>query len=185
MLNLKQEVAWYCICTRPKREAVAAQSIGKVIGVEVFAPRVIYKKRTSRGVVRFNEALFPGYLFVRCDLSNQYRYLLSLNGVRGVVHYGGVVPCIPDVIMQSLLLAVGKDAVHEIPEAPFMPGSEVVVVGGPFTDITAVVKHVIPAKGRVRILLEFLGRQMELDVEAYSLYSPTVSPKAVLHNSLQ
>ncbi len=44
------------------------------------------------------------------------------------------------------------------------PGDPVLVVEGPFRGLTALVTQVLPAKERIRILLEFLGREIETEM---------------------
>jgi transcriptional antiterminator RfaH len=45
-------------------------------------------------------------------------------------------------------------------------GQPVHIVDGPFQGLEAVVTQVLPAKERIRVLLEFLGRSLEMEVPA-------------------
>ncbi len=163
------EKGWYCLCTLPKKETIAAQNLRSSIGCPVFAPRIVYRKKTKRGLQLFNEALFPGYLFAQCNLVEHYRYILSLTGIRQVVHYGEVIPVLSDSVISALRNSVGGE-IHQIQDLPLEPGSEVRIIEGPLQDLTAVVKTLLPGRERVRLLLEFLGQQQEIEIAARSVY---------------
>ena len=80
--------AWYCLRSKVKQEHVAAGSLRQLPGVEVFAPRLRFRKPTRRGPVWFVEALFPGYLFARFDWEAQAKAVQYAYGVLGIVHFG-------------------------------------------------------------------------------------------------
>src|SRR5258708_12312989 len=65
--------AWFCLRAQPKREHIAAACLRQTCEVEVFCPRLRFRKLTSRGPVWFIEAMFPGYLFARFDYANCHR----------------------------------------------------------------------------------------------------------------
>ena len=58
---------WFCLRAQPKREHIAAACLRQNSEVEVFCPRVRFRKHTNRGPVWFVESMFPGYLFARFD----------------------------------------------------------------------------------------------------------------------
>ena len=66
------DLAWYCVQTRPKSEHIARASLLQFGDVEVYCPRLRYHKTTRRGKVWFTEALFPCYLFARFDLGESF-----------------------------------------------------------------------------------------------------------------
>src|SRR5437879_3119452 len=150
--------AWFCIRTQPKHEHIAAAHLKREPGVEVYLPRIRFKRSTRRGPVWFTEALFPSYLFARFDLAADLRKLSQVRGVTGVVHFGSQWPTIPDVVVDELRATVGADEVHVIRE-DLQPGETVEISGGAFHGLQAVVARVVPGRERVAVLLEFLGRQ--------------------------
>ncbi len=113
--------------------------------------------------MRFTEALFPGYVFARCDIEGNYRYLLSMQGIVGVVCYGKEIPPVPERFIDELRERM-KSECYEMPEPRLQVGSEVVVTAGPFIDIEAIVSGHLPAVERVSLLLDFLGRQIQVDL---------------------
>lgn len=157
------ESQWYCLRAKVKREHFAAAFLRARAGYEVIAPRLAYVKNTRRGKVRFVEALFPGYLFCRFDLQNDLRRVLGMQGVTGVVHYGHHYPAVsPDFIVE--LRQRMPQEVAEVPDPEIAPGIEMVVTEGPFRELVALVSRVLPARQRVAVLLDILGRSVEIEM---------------------
>ncbi len=167
---------WYCLRSRTKQEHIAAMHIRARVGVEVFAPRITFSKKTRRGKVRFTEALFPGYLFCQCKIDEHLRHLLSIQGIIGVVRYGQRFPPVPSGFIEDLRSRVPDDGNLQKPDPVIEAGKEVTLVEGPFKDLQAVVTKVLGARERVRILLEFLGRQAEIEVPISSVFREDVAP---------
>lgn len=163
--------AWYCVRSQPKHEHIAAGHLAGGVGVEVYLPRIRFRRATRRGPVWFNEPLFPAYLFARFDLVRQWRQVHHARGVRGVVHFGNQWPAIPEDAIRQLQLAVGVDAVRVL-EPSLAPGDEVTIASGPFAGLLAVVSRVMPGRERVAVLLEFLGRQTSVELSGEWLIPP-------------
>src|SRR5712664_3467480 len=107
-------------------------------GIEVYLPRIRFKRSTRQGPVWFTEALFPNYLFARFDLTTCLRRVHHARGVRGVVHFGERWPAIPDALIEELRATVCSDQIHLIPQE-LEPGDSVMISGGAFHDLRAVV----------------------------------------------
>jgi transcription elongation factor/antiterminator RfaH len=133
--------------------------------MEVYLPRIRFRRSTRGGPVWFTEALFPNYLFVRFDLRAALRRVHYTSGVSGVIRFGDHWPEIPDAVIEDLRCAVGPDAVHEVGEE-LEPGDPVVISGGAFHDLRAVVTRVMTGRERVAVLLEILGRQTAVELPA-------------------
>ena len=168
--------AWFCLRSQTKKEHLAAAQIRARVGIEVFAPRITYSKKTKRGKVRFTEALFPGYLFCFCKIEEHLRHILAIPGVLTVVRYGNQIPPIPGAFIEELKSRIPSEN-HEAPDPVIEVGSPVTIVEGPFKDLQAVVTKVMGARDRVRILLEFLGRQAEVEVSAHAVFREDRKPK--------
>src|SRR5690606_1020565 len=74
--------AWYCVRCQPKREHIAAERLRALEAVEVFCPRLRYRKATRRGKVWWVEPLFPGYVLARFALAEMERAVTFCQGVR-------------------------------------------------------------------------------------------------------
>ena len=63
---------------------------------------------------------------------------------------------------------------------PLAVGDVTQIVAGPMTGLEAVVQQLLPARERVKVLLEFLGRRVEAEVKTTELVTRWVHPlKAV------
>lgn len=157
-------LAWFCVHAQPKHEHIAAARL-RVEGLEVFLPRIRFKKPSLRGPVWVTEALFPNYLFARFDPYLALRLVRSAAGVATVVGFGGHLPTVPDEVVVALRAQIGREELHVIHEA-LEPGDAVQISGGALHGLAAVVTQVRPAKERVRVLLEFLGQQTSVELGA-------------------
>lgn len=167
--------AWYCVRSQIKHEHIAAGHLQQLPEVTVFCPRVRFQRATRRGKVWFTEAMFPNYLFARFDLRD-LRIIKAAHGVAGVVHFGDYFAPVPDEIITDLRASLDDSDLKVFPDA-LTPGDEVVIADGTFMGIAAVVQRLMPAKDRVRVLLEFMGRPVETELPHASLLKTGVNPR--------
>ena len=159
---------WFCLKSQPKHEHIAAAHLRQNSAVEVFLPRIRFKRATRQGTVWVTEALFPGYLFAQFDWQASLRLVQHSRGVRGVVHFGVHWPAIPEEIIRELQQAIGTTGLRTIP-AEFTPGDEVKITEGAMRDLRAVVTRVLPGRERIAVLMEFLGRQTMIELPRHFL----------------
>ncbi|MGF1531389.1 MAG: transcription termination/antitermination protein NusG [Puniceicoccaceae bacterium] len=174
--------SWYVLKTQPKREHLAARQIRDRVGIEVFAPRVSYSKKTVRGKRKFTEALFPGYIFCRCEIEVEMRFLMSIQGVQGLVRYGGDIPSIRDEVVELLREQVPEEE-YERPDPVIEVGQRVLVVEGPLKNLQAVVSEVMAAGERIKILLDFLGHEREIAVPREGVVLEDFEPKDIFRKT--
>ena len=163
MLALSKDPVWFCLRTEPKREHLAATALRRRFGIECLSPRLRFRRLTQRGPVWFVEAMFPGYLFARFVYSTQHRAVESSHGVRGIVRFGQRLATLPENTIIALQSKAGAEEVVTIDSSPKI-GQPVQITEGPFQGLEVVVTHLLPAKERVRVLFEFLGRSVEMEV---------------------
>jgi len=160
--------AWYCARTKPKHEHIVAAGLKRNLNLEVFHPRLRIERPTRRGVVRIVEPLFPCYVFVRCNLSECLDSVRYVNGVSSLVHFGQRIPVVPDQVVDELKQCFESQELMDVEDC-LSPGTEVVVGEGAFHGFNGIVLRVLPAKQRVQILLDFLGRTTLTEVDRKSL----------------
>jgi transcriptional antiterminator RfaH len=170
----KEALRWYCVRSQPKHEKIAADHL-RMLEVEVFSPRIRYKRSTKRGPAWVTESLFPNYLFARFDLKSSLSKVTYATGVSGVVHFGHVWPAIDDDTIADLQRTFANDSIHHVPDE-FEPGEEVGISGGAFHGLKAVIARPLSGKDRVCVLLDFLGRQTEVEVDRQVLVKTEVHP---------
>ena len=89
-------------------------------------------------------------------------------GVAGVVHFGAFWPTIPEDVIQELQTLVGDEETRVI-EQTLALGDEVQIAGGAFDGFRAVVTRIMPARQRVAVLLDFLGKQTLVELDCNSV----------------
>jgi transcriptional antiterminator RfaH len=155
---------WYCLRSQPKHEHIAAAHLRMIEQITVFCPRVRFKRQTRQGLVWVTEAMFPSYLFAQFELAAQHRQVEYSHGVRGIVRFSDRYPTIEDGVLDQLRDYVGDNETKELDYAPSQ-GDNVQIVQGAFAGLEAVVTQILPVKERVKVLMDFLGRKVEAEVE--------------------
>lgn len=160
---------WFCVRSQPRRQNLAAAHL-RSLGLEVFNPHLRLPRATRGGPQWRREALFPNYLFARFDAFT-YRAARYACGVSDVVHFGDRWAVVPDGDIASLRADWGPVEFVEVP-GTIRPGETVKLTGALFCGVEATVICLLPARQRVKVLLDLLGGLTETEVAA-SLVVPT------------
>jgi transcriptional antiterminator RfaH len=167
---------WFCVRTQTKREHIAAGHLRDLEGIEVFCPRLRYRKATRRGKIWWMEPLFPGYLLAKFSLAEMERAVTFCQGVRGLVRFGAEIPPVPESFVESLRREIRNRPEGEEELLSVSPviqvGEEVEIAHGPLQGMRGTIVSVAPAAERVKILLEFLGQPHAIDVDLFSILLP-------------
>ena len=152
--------AWYVISTKARREQFAQDQLNRR-AVETFLPRILEPGRI--GMKTVVAPLFPGYLFVRIDLEQQYFHVVWTPGVRKFVGFGAL-PCpVDDAVVEFLYARGGQEGILR-PQPAFKEGDVVRIKHGPFEGLVGIIERPGCGQGRVRVLMELLRRQTRVDV---------------------
>ena len=155
--------AWHCVRTQPKSEHIAAAHLRTLAGVEVYCPRLRFRRLTARGPVWFTEALFPGYLFARFVPAESQQEVAGARGVSTLVRFGSELATLPERAIEEMRTHMG-DADCKVIEPELKEGVAVTITGGVFMGLATVVTQLRPARERVRVLIDFLGECREVEV---------------------
>jgi transcriptional antiterminator RfaH len=161
--------------TQPKRENVAFGQLETLPEVEAFFPRVRYRRTAARGTRAVVEALFPGYLFARFSPARRARAVGYARGVAYIVRQGRELAPVPDAAVAELR-ALAATQVLELPPDPWRLGEEVRVIAGIFQGAAGRVVGLVPARQRVQLLLELLGRESRVDLPQEALETRHAHP---------
>ncbi len=159
-----EEAHWFCIKTKPRQEPTAKRILVRDTGIEVFCPMLRFERARKSGRVKVTEAMFPGYLFGLFNYREAHRHVAASIGVSHIVKFGGIPAILKPEIIRSLRNAVINEETVEIPTS-IQPGDEVKLLQGPFAGVRALVTQVMPAQARVKVLLELLGMEREVEVD--------------------
>ena len=174
--QIRPEPAWYCVRSQYKHEHIAGAHLRMLDGVTVFCPRIRFKRESRRGVVWVTEGMFPGYLFARFGLSEMHRRVRYAHGVVGIIRFGDRYATIEDEALSPLRDHTDfsvKELNYELSQ-----GDRVAITEGAFVGLEAVITQVLPAKQRVKVLMEFLGRNVEAEVEQSNVLPQVAHPLA-------
>jgi len=110
--------------------------------------------------------MFPGYLFVR-DVMDKARYIDVLK-VRGIVRvleagWSRLTP-VPDEDIDAIQRIV-QAAVPVFPHAHLRQGDRVRVCEGPLTGLEGIYVEDRPARGRLVVSIDMLGRSVAVEVD--------------------
>jgi len=162
------ELAWFCVRSQPKHEHIASANLRRNHELQTVNPRIRFSRTTSRGPVWVTESLFPNYLFARFNWEASLEIVRHTGGVAGVVHFGHFWPIIPDSTIAGLRELVGEDEIRSIDQT-LRVGDEVEIARDVFRGFQGIVTRVMPARQRVAVLLDFLGRQTVVEVKMEEL----------------
>jgi transcriptional antiterminator RfaH len=176
--------SWFCVHTQPRREQMAASSIGQYSDIEVFLPRIRYRRATRSGPVWVTEALFPNYLFARFELMRSLRRVKHARGARDVIHFGNRWPVVPDLVIDEIKKLLSPHETY-IVEPLLQPGDDVQIAGGILHGFAAVLTRVNHGTNRAHALLEFLGRQTAIELDSRHLVAPTTSRRLPSHGPVR
>jgi len=155
---------WYCVHTKPKKEAAAEIYFREQLGFEVYYPR-LKRRKTIRRVKRWVVSpLFPRYIFCRLELAEHYRTVRFAHEVIDVVSFGGrpavVAQAVIDQLKNWASETVDVLTIHPNPK----PGDTVEITDGAFQGLNAVVERDMNDQQRVTLLLTTLAYQARVVV---------------------
>ena len=163
-----KESAWFCIRTHPKHEHIAAAQLRQIPEVEVFNPQLRLERLTRRGRLRCTESLFVNYLFARFDQESKLERVRYTPSVKAVLQFGERLATIPDEVIEDLQRTLAENANTIFTDAP-SAGDEVEISAGPFQGEKGMVTRVLPARQRVQVLLDVLGRSIPAEFSLCSI----------------
>lgn len=152
---------WWVVFTQPHKEEVV-QGLLASMGLETFLPMI--RPAHIRADRRPWKPLFPRYLFVRAILQLVPRSRLEwLPGVTALVSFGGEPARVPNSVIDYLRQRVALLNQHGY--GYIAPGERVRITSGPLKDLEAIFERPISDAGRVRILVNILGRLSACEVD--------------------
>jgi transcriptional antiterminator RfaH len=168
---------WYCVRSKPKKERMAAGSLASLHGLEVFCPQIRFQRKTVRGPVWFQEAMFPGYLFARFDLYPMKRAISYAPGVLNIPMFDNRIVPVPDSVIESLREDLDSESVVEAAE-PLAVGEETTILEGSMRGLKVRIIKLMPAQERVGVLMELLGTLVEAEFPTDALEHRMKHPMA-------
>jgi transcription elongation factor/antiterminator RfaH len=161
---------WYVAETHLKKEDFAAFHLERQ-SFRSLCPRFEKVVRHARRTEKVLVPLFPGYVFVAFDIAKDgWRSINGTLGVRRLIGFDSARPQpVPDDVVRSLLGRFdGRFVANALNNVQI--GDAVRITSGPFAEKLATVES-LDGKGRARVLLDILGGQTALRLNAESIAS--------------
>ncbi|HYR57516.1 MAG TPA: transcription termination/antitermination NusG family protein, partial [Chthoniobacteraceae bacterium] len=129
--SLLRDINWFAIHTKPRREAYAETSV-RVLGHDVFLPR-IKVERDGMGTAQVSsKPLFRGYFFARFCPEASLEPVKCARGVLQVVSSGRFPIPVDDAVIREIQDRVEADGYITIRRRALAPGDLVSIEEGPF-----------------------------------------------------
>lgn len=145
-----------------KQRAEATGMEEKIDEILVPVQKKITVKKGKQEVKE--EKIFPGYILVKMELDNKtWDLVTNTDGVRGFVKTDKY----PKPLAESEVLAITKFMEVEQPsfKTSFSVGEAVKITEGAFADFIGSVKEIDTTKGKIKVLISFLGREAPVELD--------------------
>jgi len=153
---------WYVIQTKPKKEEEATSYLSTK-GVEILSPLMeTFASRKGR-MNKELKPLFPGYIFGKFDLQQNYPLVRWGRGVKNVLGFGGYPIPIAEGVVKIVKERTDIQGVVKV-KRDFNPNELVRIKTGPMKDLLGIFERWVSDSERVRILLSLIGYQPAVEI---------------------
>lgn len=157
---------WYVIQTKPKKEEQATSYLsGK--GLETFNPLTgIFIVRNGRTHKEYR-SLFPGYIFGRFDVEQNYSLVRWGRGVKKILGFGSYPAPLAEEVVEIIRRRTDEHGIVRR-HCHFEGNEKVRIRSGPLKDLYGIFEEWVSETERVRILLNLIGYQPTIELH-YSM----------------
>jgi transcription antitermination factor NusG len=162
-LDLESGERWFVARVHPHRESTAQLNLHR-LSFRSFAPRARRTVRHARKLRNVLAPLFPGYIFLILDLSrDRWRCINSTLGVASLIMGVEQPTPVPRGIVETLVAATESSGTIRL-GSDLEIGQKLRILSGPFAETLCRLVH-LDDRGRVRVLLEFMGAEVSARLE--------------------
>ncbi len=165
---MPEEAKWYVVHTYSGYENKVASNIMTTVenrGLQDWISEVNIPTETVVEIKGDQEKtverkLFPGYVFVKMICTDETWHIVrNIRGCTGFV--GPESKPVPLTEKEVLNMGVEKRVVN----LEYKTGDRVLIIDGPFTDITGVVDEINTDKNEVRVIVPMFGRETAVELD--------------------
>ncbi len=145
-----------------KQRAEATGMQDEIVDILVPVQKKIFVKKGKQEIRE--EKIFPGYILIKMELNNRTWDLVeNTESVRGFVKTDRY----PKPLAESEVQAITKFMEVEQPsfQTSFSVGEAVKITEGAFADFIGSVQEIDTTKGKIKVLISFLGREAPVELE--------------------
>jgi transcription elongation factor/antiterminator RfaH len=156
---------WYVIYSKARKETQAQFHLARK-GIESFFPRLHLPAGVegSRRIV----PLFPNYLFVYVNLASQSHYVAWSPGVKRFVSFSDAPLPLDGEVVRFLKQHADNEGIITA-RSQLQRGQAVEILSGPFSGLAAIIQDPPDARGRVKVLLKLMSRNITVKLGVESL----------------
>ena len=165
---MNKDRRWYVVQSKLHHEDRVLDQLERQAGFECYFPRIeVYISKGGRRL-KVIRPLFPRYLFVRLILPEEWKLVTYTRGVSTILGSWREPAFVPDEVIEAIRERESqKDRL--INYYQFQPEEAVRVRSGPLRDLYGIFDRYVDDAGRVRVLLNFIGYQAPVEMEAEHL----------------
>lgn len=155
--------SWYVLHTKSRFENVVYEGLTKK-SIEVYLPKVLVRSRRVDRKVMIRIPLFPGYLFVKSDLTpgRHIEIVKTAGAVRLIGNRSGPLPVSLETIESLKIMTAGDGKI--LTGTVFKKGNRVIVISGPLEGVMGTFAR-YGKIGRVIVNIEALGQFASVEVD--------------------
>ena len=134
----------------------------KILDILIPTQKKIIVKKGKQDIM--DDKLFPGYVLIKMELTPQtWDIVKNTEGVRGFVKTDKY----PRPLPESEVKAIMKFMEVEQPsyQSSFSVGEAVKITDGAFADFIGSIQDIDNTKGKVKVLISFLGREAPVELD--------------------
>ena len=153
---------WYVVRTKPKNEE-RARSYLEQNGMNTFLPWMETSQLSLGKGIKTLKPLFPGYLFVRFDLMQNYSLVKWGKGVNTILGFGKHPTPISDEVVS--IIKSRTDENNIVNRAYNLNKNDQIKINyGPLKDLLGIFERWVSDSGRVKVLLNLIGYQPQVEL---------------------
>jgi len=134
----------------------------KILDILIPTQKKIIVKKGKQDIM--DDKLFPGYVLIKMELTPQtWDIVKNTEGVRGFVKTDKY----PRPLPENEVKAIMKFMEVEQPsyQSSFSVGEAVKITDGAFADFIGSIEEIDNTKGKVKVLISFLGREAPVELD--------------------
>ncbi|HLE24044.1 MAG TPA: UpxY family transcription antiterminator [Thermodesulfobacteriota bacterium] len=162
LLGKEGEKQWYAIYTRSRHEKVVYELLNDK-GVETFLPLRVLLSQWKDRKKKIESPLFPGYLFTRINILDDFTKVITSKGVVKILGTNGTPIPIPTDEIDSVKTLL-KSGLKYDPYPFLKSGMKVQVIRGPLQGIIGKINERL-GKYKLLISIELIKRSISVEID--------------------
>ena len=162
LLGKQEEKQWYAIYTRSRHEKVVYELLNDK-GIHTFLPLRVLLSQWKDRKKKIESPLFPGYLFTRINILDDFTKVITSKGVVKILGTNGTPIPIPTDEIDSVKTLL-KSGLKYDPYPFLKSGMKVQVIRGPLQGINGKINERL-GKYKLLISIELIKRSISVEID--------------------